>query len=60
MSTDLQITKWLSLKGDKKWLESEQKRLKAKDINTIIMKESHKKGDKLALYRTETFKREIL
>lgn len=53
MDTGLQITKWLSLKKDLKWLKSEQKRLKAKGIETVIVKETHSTGKKHALYRTD-------
>ena len=52
----LQITKWLSSKKDLKWLKSEQRRLKTKGIETVIVEEKNGTDKKHALCRTKESK----
>tara|TARA_R100000789_G_C3015247_1_gene152301 strand:+ start:80 stop:298 length:219 start_codon:yes stop_codon:yes gene_type:complete len=53
MTVGLQITKWLSSKKDLKWLKSEQRRLKTKGIETVIVEEKNGTDKKHALCRTD-------
>jgi hypothetical protein len=56
MTVGLQITKWLSSKKDLKWLKSEQRRLKTKGIETVIVEEKNGTDKKHALCRTKESK----